>query len=277
MTDKPLSIGFAGLSFSITTPDDSIRSHLEDRYGAFRSQDGAPACALRVSPDSSLDQSDPNNIEISLGGDVIIAESSSLKLEFEFDGGTGAGVLCVSPQELFIDIENSLRVLVAHSVIRRGMLLVHGAAFTRADGVSIDLFAGYSGSGKSTISRLAAGAGRTVLSDDIILLDPGGDCVSAVSTPLGSREGPAPEPRKPGPVSTLHFLEHGDRNEVRKLEPPEALLRLATVVPFTPSAGTEAFQKVLEVAARVVDKLDFAVLFFRPDSSVMAFLKKEQA
>lgn len=67
--------------------------------------------------------------------------------------------------------ENFCRVLVAYRLHELGGAVIHGAAAVD-DGKAL-LFAGRSGAGKSTVSRLALERGLTVLSDDLNALLPG--------------------------------------------------------------------------------------------------------
>jgi len=65
---------------------------------------------------------------------------------------------------------NVFRVIVAYGLVEGGGALLHSAAV--AEGGSAQLFVGVSGSGKSTVSRLALESGRLVLSDDLNALWP---------------------------------------------------------------------------------------------------------
>lgn len=67
--------------------------------------------------------------------------------------------------------ENFCRVLVAYRLHELGGAVIHGAAVV--DGGEALLFAGRSGAGKSTVSRMALERGMTVLSDDLNALLPG--------------------------------------------------------------------------------------------------------
>lgn len=67
--------------------------------------------------------------------------------------------------------ENFCRVLVAYRLHEIGGAVIHGSAVV--DGDQAFLFAGRSGAGKSTVSRMALESGRTVLSDDLNALLPG--------------------------------------------------------------------------------------------------------
>jgi hypothetical protein len=66
--------------------------------------------------------------------------------------------------------ENFCRVLVAYRLHELGGAVIHGAALLN-DGGAL-LFAGRSGAGKTTVSRMGLEQGRTVLSDDLNALLP---------------------------------------------------------------------------------------------------------
>lgn len=62
-------------------------------------------------------------------------------------------------------LENLFRAAVAYRLAETNGVVLHSAAVLERDRAHV--FLGRSGAGKTTISRLSAGAGRTVLSDDL--------------------------------------------------------------------------------------------------------------
>ncbi|TET32106.1 MAG: hypothetical protein E3J72_20460 [Planctomycetota bacterium] len=272
---SPLVMGFADTFLALVSEDERVLGHITGRYGAFAAREESPPYSLNIGIDSSLDQADPNTIDVKTAGESLSASSSSLKLEYDFTDGGGSGRLSIAPQELFIDIENSLRILVSHLVLRRDMLLVHAAAFGEENSDRVGIFAGQSGAGKTTISNLAGEAGLEVFSDDMVLLAPRSyrdeltttQELTAWPTPLGSLEGPKPEPVKPRPVSHIFFLEHGKENSFSLLDVPDAYMRLLTVVPFTQIDHAGVKQRVLTVALQVDGCVRSSVFSFVPDTS----------
>lgn len=78
--------------------------------------------------------------------------------------------------------ENFCRILVAYRLHELGGAVIHGAGLVwHGEGF---LFAGRSGAGKSTVSRMGLERGLTVLSDDLNALLPHGDTVLLAGLPF---------------------------------------------------------------------------------------------
>jgi hypothetical protein len=152
------------------------------------------------------------------------------------------------------------------------MYLLNGRGFTvHAAGALVGgrgvLFAGVSGAGKTTISRLAGGRrGWEALSDDrvIVRLDRGPATVYGTPWP---GEGNVAESRS-GALAWLLFLAHGESNAVDRLEPGEVLPRLLQTVSI-PWYDREHLGSALDACGRLVRAVPAALLTFRPDDGAV--------
>lgn len=128
--------------------------------------------------------------------------------------------------------ENFCRVLVAYRLHELGGAVIHGAALV--DGGEALLFAGRSGAGKTTVSRLGREAGRTVLSDDLNALLPtesGGVVLAGLpfTGDLGGGGSGAPGVH---PLRGLFRLEKDVEDSLRPLTRAEASACLMACSPF---------------------------------------------
>jgi hypothetical protein len=126
--------------------------------------------------------------------------------------------------------ENLLRVLVAYRLLEAGGAVLHGAALAGPGGGH--LFLGRSGAGKSTLSRLAAGQGAEVLSDDLNALVPHEGGVLLAKLPFTGDWGDAKAPRAPLPLAALHRLEKSREDALSPLPRAAALALAVACAPF---------------------------------------------
>ncbi|MEA2561557.1 MAG: hypothetical protein QOH06_3061 [Acidobacteriota bacterium] len=126
--------------------------------------------------------------------------------------------------------ENFCRVLVAYRLHEMGGAVIHGAAVV--DGGEALLFAGRSGAGKSTVSRMALERGMTVLSDDLNALLPSeGDTAVLAGLPFTGDLDKA-DSRARYPLRALLRLEKDTEDRLRPLGRAETAACLLACSPF---------------------------------------------
>jgi len=157
-------------------------------------------------------------------------------------------------------------LLMIHRLAQGEGAEIHACGVVTADGAG-HLFVGHSGAGKSTTSRLwLRQPGNCVLSDDRIILRLRDGKPVMYGTPWHGDAGLAAQAS--APVNQILLLEHGERNEMLRLDPARATAELfaRTFVPYHSSAGLAHTLGFLEqVTARVP-----VVLFrFVPDGSAV--------
>lgn len=146
-----------------------------------------------------------------------------------------------------------------------GGVTLHGSAQI-VDGKGI-ICTGPSGNGKSTISRLFAERGVTVLTDERPLLRPrkaGGFQLFGSPWPSSGKfvvNGSAP-------LNKIYFIEHGSRQELLPLTTREALLRLLDVA-LVPWLESSFFDPMIPILESVLGQTPYALLRFKPDTTVV--------
>ena len=127
--------------------------------------------------------------------------------------------------------ENFCRVLVAYRLHDLGGAVIHSAAVV--DHGAGFLFAGASGAGKSTVSRLSLEQGKTVLSDDlnaVLPIEGGGAALAGLPFTGDLERGGAPGLRFP--LRALLRLEKDSADSLRPLGKAEAAACLLACAPF---------------------------------------------
>jgi hypothetical protein len=148
-------------------------------------------------------------------------------------------------------------LLFQHHLARHRGLEVHASAVVL--GGRAVLFSGDSGAGKTTLARLYASRGVSVLSDDRIALRRSGRGFRAFGTPWhGSGRFASPEAR---PLKALFFIRQANQNSARRLgmvEATETLLRRA-FLPRWDAAIVATALATCEALARRVPCFDLGV------------------
>ena len=157
-------------------------------------------------------------------------------------------------------------LLFQHRLAREGAVEVHGCGVVWK-GRAL-LFCGRSGAGKSTTARLwkRHARGARLLSDDRVVLRPGGRGVCAHGTPWHGDGGFA-SPAS-APLGALFFLEHAKATRLRPLSAAEAAARLFARS-FPPPWDVEGVEGALDACADAAAKAPAFVLAFRPDRTAV--------
>jgi hypothetical protein len=159
------------------------------------------------------------------------------------------------PRDRFPGIfENFCRILVAYRLHELGGAVIHGAGLV-ADGEGL-LFAGPSGAGKTTVSRMGLERGLTVLSDDLnALLPPGEDGrVRLAGLPFTGDLGRGGGDGSVVPLRGLYRLEQAPDDTLRPLSRAEAVACLLACSPFLnadPHRRGDLFSTLLALAERM--------------------------
>lgn len=167
----------------------------------------------------------------------------------------GDHMVVVHPRHM-LAVENALRVLYALLLVRNGGVLLHAAGVVREPGASV-LF-GRSGSGKTTVARMARG--RALLGDDLVALRRTHRGWVACSTPFGGEHARTRRNRAAG-LSELLRLRHGDHFEARPMAAARGVAALLQSVVLPASIGEDrrlALERCLELQREVgVQELTF--------------------
>jgi hypothetical protein len=146
---------------------------------------------------------------------------------------------------------------------REGGLLLHSASAIR-NGKAF-LFAGVSGAGKTTISRLAP-SDAILLTDEISYLRPQGSNYIAYGTPFTGELAKLGE-NVSAPVAALYLLAQGPENRIDPVPAAEAARSLLANVLFF-AEDQEFVQYAFHAACEFADRVPVSRLTFIPDARV---------
>ena len=229
----------AGYSLEIKCEDERMVSYLEQEFQKFAGGDGSD-----ISIDLSVVRVD-GDAPGAVRRDCVrlpVPGGSTLDVEWNKDAGNirldaTAYTAGENRQDngLFVEsfLANYTFSLVLQQLRRERvdeLFLVHSCGVEK-DGRAF-LFAGRSGSGKSTIGMKLLARGERVLGDDMIPVSRGEAGWQAHASPMG---GDIPRPllaNTSAPLEAVYFLEHSGENICRRLDTTQALASLmSSVVP----------------------------------------------
>lgn len=173
-------------------------------------------------------------------------------------------------------VRNPLRypldqILMLSLLPPRGRLVVHGAGAVRG-GVGL-AFPGYSGAGKSTISRLMKSRPDILgLSDDRIVLEAPVEGGGAIvhGTPWSGDERVAANAK--ALAAALVFLHHSQENALRRIDAKAALRQLLPTA-CIPWFDEEGASLGLGVCEAIIDAVPAYELHFRPEVEALDVLQ----
>jgi hypothetical protein len=160
-------------------------------------------------------------------------------------------------------LDSVLRIVHTLVLAGEGGFLFHAASAV-VDGRAL-VFAGVSGAGKTTISRLAPPR-VTLLSDEISFVRRAADGYLAHGTPFAGELARAGE-NVSAPLSAIYLLEKDASNEITPVAHAEALRSVLANVLFFARDG-EMVRAVLDAAADLVERVPVRRLRFVPEASV---------
>jgi hypothetical protein len=232
---------------------------LEGRYSGFVSSDARPVCEFDVElvPPTGIGADDDVTVRFKAGRWLI--ERGDLRAEWDPVSARGWIEQSANPYS----IDTALRIVHSLVLARQGGLLVHAASAVRNGNAF--LFAGVSGAGKTTISRLAP-PDVTLLTDEISYLRRNGHGYIAHGTPFAGELAKVGE-NVEAPLAALFLLRQAPQNKVERVGDGEAARALLESILFFAN-DAELVNQVFESACDLVRQVPVYRLAFVPDQSV---------
>jgi len=207
------------------------------------------------------------------GGNVLMRfqpEAMCQRVDVLLSGpGTGLEGEVLPGRELLLVETLPLPVVVL--LAGRGGIFLHSCAVNlRDEGI---LFAGVSGSGKSTMANLWHRFGpqaSQVIDDEHIIARVSTESALLYGAPWSRGARKAAFSRTP--AKAIFFLAHGELNKCDRLSYGEALAWLMSQV-FLPVWSREQVQQTVQTCSELLGNLDCYRLQFVPDSEVVGFIQ----
>ncbi len=261
-------IAVGGIAVAFQSEDDAFRRMIEARYCGFLDSDVEPIATFSVellgystaaSADAELEVNLQNGVWSFLRGDF----------RAHWNPASGLGRIQQTPNPYSTD--SVLRIVQSIVLARSGGFLLHAASAVFRG--CAYLFAGVSGAGKTTISRLAPSE-AVLLSDEISFISRQDGQYQACGTPFAGEFG------KPGknvsvPLNTIFFLEQGKENRIEDVSQSSALQAFLRNVLFF-SHDEQLVESIFDSAFRLVESVPMRRLIFAPHPQVWEIIGATQ-
>jgi len=261
---QEVTIEIGGAPIAVRSESPEFRRMLEGRYGGFLSPDSQPVFEFDVElmPPGRITSQEDISVRLEQGRWLI--ERGDLRAEWDQNAKRGRIVQSANPYS----IDVALRIFHSLMLARKGGLLVHAASAVR-NGKAF-LFAGVSGAGKTTISRLAP-PDALLLTDEISYVRREGQHFVAHGTPFAGELARVGE-NVQAPLAALYLLHQGQENSIEPLGHSEAVRRLMENVLFFAN-DPELVSKVFETVCELVRQVPVYRLTFVPDERVWELIR----
>jgi hypothetical protein len=268
LTDA-VAIGIGGMAIALHTQDVGFRQLLEDRYAGFIEAAFHPQFEFDVDLFEASEQFEPakhadDDVQVRLQDGQWLLQRGDFHARW--DASVGRGHIRQSRNPYAVD--SVLRIVHTLILARQGGFLVHAASAIHHGRAF--LFAGVSGAGKTTISRLAP-ADATLLTDEISYVRRAGNAYEAWGTPFAGELARVGE-NQAAPLATLFLLEKGPENRIEEVAAAEAVRLLLRNILFF-AEDPELVSSVFRSACEFVEKVPVRRLIFVPDERVWEIIR----
>ncbi len=256
-----LVIEIGGIPVRVNTTDADFLTLLQKRYAGYL---GSSQCAdVEIELDVDLTPSSPFETDLPARATYYQGRWSLRRGDFiaEWEPAVRKGWIRQTANPYSID--SVLRIVHTLVLARQGGFLLHSASAIR-NGKAF-LFAGVSGAGKTTISRLAP-PDATLLTDEISYVRKLDTGYVAFGTPFTGELAKLGE-NVSAPVAALYLLAQGPENRIDPVAPGEAARSLLANVLFF-AEDEQLVQAAFHSAFEFVSRVPVLRLTFVPDARV---------
>jgi hypothetical protein len=259
-----LVIEIGNIPVRVRTANLAFLRMLENRYVGF------VGAAQRADYEFEVDLALPDGVHAD--DDLrVLRQSGRWSLErgdfrAEWDPASNQGSIRQSANPYSID--SVLRIVHSLALAKEGSFLVHAASAVR-NGRAF-LFAGLSGAGKTTISRLMP-ADTVLLTDEVSYVRRQEGSYLAFGTPFAGELAKSGE-NISAPIAALYLLAKGPQNRVEQVGPAEASRALLESILFF-AQDAELVKSVFQAACEFVCRVPIYRLTFVPDARVWEMIQ----
>jgi hypothetical protein len=254
-----LVIKIGNMPVRVNTTDSTFRTMLEERYAGF------VGLAEHAEIEFEVELTAPYFVHPV--AEVLVTQRSGRwsiergDFRAEWSPASRSGRIRQSANPYSID--SVLRIVHTLVLARQGGFLLHSASAVR-NGKAF-LFAGVSGAGKTTISRLAP-PDATLLTDEISYVREEKDGYLAFGTPFTGELAKVGE-NVSAPIAALYLLAQGPENRIERVSAGEATRALLANLLFF-AEDPELVRLIFDSACEFVGRVPVSRLTFMPDSRV---------
>ena len=252
-------IEIGGVAVRVYTSDPDFREMLQNRYAGFVSDEAPVEFDFDVDLTPTTFTNPEADVRVTYGSGRWLLKRGDFQAEWEPAARRGSIRQTANPYS----IDAVLRIVHTLVLARQGGFLLHSASAIR-NGKAF-LFAGVSGAGKTTISRLAP-ADATLLTDEISYVRKRDDGYIAYGTPFTGELAKLGE-NTSAPVAALYLLAQGPENRIEPVSVADAGRELLGNMLFF-AEDPELVHWVFQAACDFVDRVPVYRLTFMPDARV---------
>jgi hypothetical protein len=254
-------INIGGIPVRLNTTDAAFLELLEKRYAGFVSEEDFTEYDFDVELTPPPFTDADTGLQVTYGAGRWLLRRGDFRAEWDTATRSGSIHQIASPYS----IDAVLRIVHTLVLAKQGGFLLHSASAIR-NGKAF-LFAGVSGAGKTTISRLAP-ADATLLTDEISYVRKlsNDDGYVAFGTPFTGELAKLGE-NASAPVAALYLLAQGPQNRIDPVTESDAGRELLANMLFF-AEDQEMVQCVFQAACDFVHRVPVHRLTFVPDARV---------
>jgi len=257
-------IAIGGIPVRVNASDADFLEMLEKRYAGFVSDAADAEFEFRVDLATPTFANPDADVSVTYRSGRWLLERGDFRAEW--NPATRSGTICQTANPYSIDAV--LRIVHTLVLARQGGFLLHSASAIR-NGRAF-LFAGVSGAGKTTISRLAP-TDATLLTDEISYVRRRGEAYVAYGTPFTGELAKLGE-NTSAPVATLYLLAQGPENRIDPVSEADAGRELLANVLFF-AEDQEMVHWAFQAACDFVHRVPVKRLTFMPDARVWEMIQ----
>jgi hypothetical protein len=256
----PVTIEIGGTAITLRTESTEFHRLLLDRYSGFVTCNQSRHFELEVElvgtdATADLDQ----DLQVSVEGKQWFMQRGDFHARWNAANGRGYVWQPASPYA----IDSVLRIIHSLMLAECGGFLVHAASAVRHG--SAFLFAGVSGAGKTTISRLAP-PDTLFLTDEISYVIRKNEQYFACGTPFAGELGKSGQ-NVSAPIKTIFLLHKGQENRIEDIDQNEAVRSILRNILFF-AQDRQLVGRVFNAACEFVNQVPVRRLTFFPDEQV---------
>ena len=259
-TTRPqVDISIGGITIGVRSSDDSFVRTLEHRYAGFVDSSQPTDFTLDIDLTAAGQIAGDEDVRVFREGGRWKLERGDFRAVWEPVARHGRIRQSANPYSL----DAVLRIVHTLVLAREGGLLVHASSVVR-NGRAF-LFAGVSGAGKTTISRLAP-LDAHLLTDEISYVRKESGGYFAYGTPFAGDLGRTGANLR-APLAVVYLLVQGAEHRIERIGAAEAARGLLSCILFF-ADDAELVQAVFQSALDFVERVPVKRLTFLPDPSV---------
>jgi hypothetical protein len=257
-------IGIGGITVRVRSSNDAFLQLLEHRYAGFIERSALPDYEFDVELAPPDEGAADDDVRVHRSNGRWQLERGDFRAEWDPAARRGRIRQSANPYS----IDTVLRIVHTLVLAREGGFLLHAASAVRNGKAFV--FAGVSGAGKTTLSRLAP-ADADVLSDEISYVRKEAGGYYAYGTPFAGELARVGENLR-APLAGVFLLAQGAQNRVTGMDKADAARGILANILFF-AEDVELVQAVFLSALELVERVPVRRLTFRPDAAIWELIR----